>query len=747
VEISVRERFQQITVVALGLVASSLCQGAELKTLHGFTQEHAETEKALETRFDAGLSAEAIKERLRRMSSEPNHVGSPHNKENAEFTLEQFKSWGWDARIEVFDMLYPTPEMQLLELISPSRFKATLTEPPIPGDASSFRSKVGLPAYAGFGGEGDVTASLVYVNYGMVEDYETLKRLGVDVKGKIVIARYGDDWRGLKPKLAQEHGALGCIIYSDPQQDGYGAGLPYPKGGFRPEHAIQRGSVLDMPVRPGDPLTRDSKLIMSIPVIPISWGDAQHFLKALEGPIAPEGWRGGLGITYRVGPGKAVAHLVVKSKWEKRPLYNVIAFMKGSTSPDQWVIRGNHRDGWVFGAMDPLSAHSVLMEEAKSLGALFKSGFRPKRTLVYASWDGEEVGLIGSTKWAEAHADELRSKAVVYINTDDYERGFLSAGASYSLQHLFNEVSDDVSDPETKVSMLRRAKASLQVSALSNDAKDDVKMVAKKVGSGGPLPVHDLGSGSDFTPFVQHLGIASMYLMLGGEGEYGAYHSAYDTFEHFARFGDPTFAYGVALAQSAGRLVLRMANADILPFHFEELADKIADQVDSLKKLAISQKESDETMNRLLDEKAFDLAADPQKPWGVPDRKTASLPLDFTKLESVVAQLAVSAKAFDKAAHLATLTPEKLTQLNQLLKDVERTLTDDRGLPGRPWFRHLIYAPGLLSGYGAKVLPGVREAIEGRRWNEASELSDRTAKALEAASAKLNACTSVLSKP
>ncbi|MBA3811968.1 MAG: M28 family peptidase [Caulobacteraceae bacterium] len=716
--------------------------------------------KAIEAAFDAGVSSQDQLDWLKQMASAPNQVGSPHDKANAEFTLAQFTAWGWDARIETFSVLYPTPLEERLELVGPAPFTANLTEPPIAGDATSARQAGGLPAYLAFGGDGDVTAPLIYVNYGMPADYAALQRLGLDVKGKIVIVRYGAGWRGLKPKLAFEQGAVGCILYSDPADDGYGAGDAYPKGAFRPERGLQRGSVMDMPVAPGDPLTpgvgavegapriplSQAKTILRIPAVPISHGDARHFLAGLAGPVAPKAWRGALPITYHVGGKGASAHLVVRSDWSQKPLYDVIAVMKGARAPDQWVVRGNHRDGWVFGAEDPLSGQTALMEEAKALGALAKGGWRPARTIVYASWDGEEAGLLGSTEWAEAHAPELQAKAVAYINTDGNNRGFLDAQASYSLRRLVDEAAADVTDPETGASVRARALAQIQVEALAPDASPELKARAKIAADGGALPTGDLGSGSDYSPFVQHLGIAAINLGFGDEGQSGGvYHSAYDTFEHYDRFGDPGFAYGVALARTSGRLVLRAADADLSPLQFGNLAAAVTAQVEEVRKLVTTQREHAAAVNRLLDRKAFALAADPTLPSGPPDREDAGPTLDFTLLDAAVLRLKKSARAYDAAA-AGPIRPASAERVDAILQGVEQSLTDPRGLPGRPWYRHLISAPGLLTGYGAKTLPGVREAIEGRRWAEAADYIGRTAAALDAVSAKLDEAAAILKR-
>ena len=742
-------------VSAAALIASTAGAAPTI----GFTPKSAAAEQATEAAFDKGLSADEIRARLKLMASEVNNVGSPHDKANAEYTLQQFKAWGWDAHIEVFDVLYPTPKKEALEITGPAPFAATLTEKPVAGDETSAKTAIELPAYLAFQGDGDVTAPLVYVNYGMPADYEALARMGIDVKGKIVIVRYGGGWRGLKPKLAQEHGAVGCIIYSDPADDGYGDALPYPEGPSRPPQGFQRGSVLDMPYEAGDPLTpgygatkgarrvrrEDSALIMKMPALPIGYGDAQHFLATLTGPTAPRGWRGQLPITYRVGPSSVPVHLMVESDWSLKPLYDVIAVMHGSEAPNEWVVRANHRDGWVFGAFDPLAGNTAMMEEAKSIGALAKTGWKPKRTIVYASWDGEEPGLIGSTEWAETHADELSKKAVVYINSDTNGHGFLNADASYSTSALINEVAGDVRDPETGVSVKTRVLAALQAEAASPDASPMLRARAK-IAASGVVPLGDMGSGSDYTPFVQHLGITSIDIAYGGEADQGGvYHSAYDTFEHYDRFGDPGFVYGVTMAQTVGRLVLRSADADVVPLRFGNLAGTVNGEVGELKAMTTRMREQTETTNRLLDQKAFDLAADPAKASAPPPRYAAVPTLDFAPLDGAVSRLAASAKAYDEASAAAgDLSSAKRARLNALLTQVEHSLTDQRGLPGRPWYHHLIYAPGVLTGYGAKTLPGVREAIEGRRWAEAGEFIGRTADVLKACADKLDAATALL---
>jgi N-acetylated-alpha-linked acidic dipeptidase len=728
----------------------------------GFSPAEADAERALEARFDSHLSAGDIEARLKSMASAPNQVGSPHDKANADFVLGQFRAWGWDAHIETFEVLYPTPKEERLELLGPTPFRAALSEPALPGDATSQIHDGALPPYAAYGGDGDVTAELVYVNQGMPDDYKALARMGIEVKGRIVIARYGGGWRGLKPKLAQEHGAVGCILYSDPADDGYGQGDPYPSGATRPDQGVQRGSVLDMPVQPGDPLTPNigsspgaprirvdqATSILKIPVLPVSWADAQPFLAALGGAVAPKAFRGGLPLTYHTGPGPARVRLVVRSDWTQAPLYDVIAVMRGSERPDEWVIRANHRDGWVFGAWDPLSGQSAMLEEAKAIGALAQAGWRPRRTIVYASWDGEEPGLLGSTEWAEQHAAELTAKAALYVNSDSNGHGVLRTDGSYSTQRLIDQVAAEVTDPETGVSVRERTIDLIAVRGAAPEASEAERRLARLASEGPDLPIAPLGSGSDYSPFVQHLGIASINLEYTGEEQQaGVYHSQYDTFEHYARFGDPGFRYGVALAQTAGRLVLRAADADVAPLQFGDLAANIDANLAELRTLADTMRERSVSTDRLLDMNAFVLASDPSRPTLPPPREDAVPQIDFSLLQAALDRLRTSAAAYDQVlARTGPLSPARRAEVDRRLIGVEHALTDPRGLPGRPWYQHLIYAPGLLTGYGAKTLPGVREAIEGRRWAEAADYIARTAQALDAASLKIDQAAALLSE-
>jgi N-acetylated-alpha-linked acidic dipeptidase len=729
----------------------------------GFAPKRAADERTLEKRFDQQLDAAQVREFMRTMASQPNQVGSPHDKANADYMLQQFRAWGWSAQIESFSVLYPTPKKISLEMVAPRSYRARLHEPAVDGDKSSAITAGALPPYNVYGADGDVTAELVYVNYGGREDYQELDRHGISVKGKIVIARYGGGWRGLKPKLAYEHGAVGCLIYSDPHEDGYAAGDVYPLGGWRPPEGVQRGSVADLTQYSGDPLTpgvgatadakrlplSDAKTLMKIPVMPISYADAQPLLAALKGEVAPPAWRGSLGQTYHIGPGAARVHMHVESDWGMKTVYDVVARIQGSELPDEWIVRGNHHDGWVFGAFDPLAGNAALLSEAKAIGTLLKGGWRPRRTLIYCSWDGEEPGLIGSTEWAETHAQELQAHAVLYVNSDTNARGFLDMGGSHSLQRLLNEVAAGVPDAETDSSVLARLRAKLRVDAYSG-GNEQARKLASAAASGADIPLTALGSGSDYTPFLQHLGIASVDLGFGGEGENaGVYHSQYDTFEHYERFGDPKFVFGVALAQTVGHLMLRMADSDVLPLQFTGEAETMDGYVHELHQLADERREHAQHLAELRQSHAFELASDPARPLGAPAVESEVPFLDFAPLDNASAHLKRAARAYDEAYAEAAakgfaLNAAREQQLDDTLRALEQTLASDQGLPGRPWFRHLIYAPGVYTGYGAKTMPGVREAIEDHRFDEATQYVQLTARALEHYAERVEAATALL---
>lgn len=703
----------------------------------GFSQDNAEEQRKVEKQFDGYLRPGNLDKWMKKLASKPHHLGSEFGKESAEFIRDQFRSWGYKAEIETFHVLFPTPRIRVLEMTAPSRFKARLTERPLAEDATSGQTKEQLPVYNCFSADGDVTADLVFVNFGLPEDYDYLEQAGIDVKGKIVIARYGRSWRGIKPKVAQERGAIGCILYSDPQEDGYVQGDVYPKGPFKNSWGAQRGAVIDLPVAPGDPLTpgygatadarrierEDAISLLKIPVLPISYGDAQPLLSALKGPVAPAHWRGALPLTYHLGPGPAKVHLKLTFDWNIVPCYNVIARLEGSVEPDQWVIRGNHHDAWVNGASDPVSGIVAMMEEARAIGELAKNGWRPKRTIIYCAWDAEEPGLIGSTEWAETHEQELREKAVAYINSDGNSRGFLYAGGSHTLETLMTEISRDVIDPQTKVSVFERSKSLQAVNASNPKARTEVL-------NRNHLILGALGSGSDYSPFIQHLGIPALNLGYGGEGNGGEYHSIYDSYDHYVRFKDPTFEYGVALAKTAGRATLRLANSDRLPFDFRSFHRTVNNYMTEVIKLVDDMRESTQSENQMIEEGRFTVAADPTKTFRAPGKKAPVPFLDFSQLQNAITSLEVTTRAFADSSALHNIAPEKLSELNTLLYKAEQELLTDNGLPRRPWYRHTIYAPGYYTGYGVKTLPGVREAIEQRNWDEAHEQIAVVAQAL-----------------
>ncbi|MDV2449678.1 transferrin receptor-like dimerization domain-containing protein [Xanthomonas hortorum] len=742
---------QHAWLLALAFVAPALAaQTAEQPAaLPGYDTAAAQAQRALEARFDSGLEDADYRGWLKQWSSAPNHVGSPHNLENARDLQNRLRGYGWDARIETFEVLWPSPKTSQLELLGPKPYVARLKEPPLPGDSTSTQTENVLPPYVIYGGNGDVTGDLVYVNYGIAEDYEALARNGVDVRGKIVIARYGKGWRGLKPRLAQEHGAIGAIIYSDPRDDGYFQDRAYPDGPARNQWSVQRGSVANFAIYPGDPLTPgvgaskgakrlkidQAGSVLKIPTLPISWGDAQPLLAALGGPVAPEDWRGALPITYRIG-GEATArvHLKVDAEWGSKTIYNVIATLRGSEYPDQWVVRGNHRDGWVFGAADPLSGTTALLAEAKAIGELAKQGQRPKRTLVYASWDGEEAGLLGSTEWAEQHADELRRKAVLYVNTDGNGRGFLNAGGSHALQRLVNGVAADLRDPDSGVSVLERQRARARIDALAPTAKPAQKDIAKQLAAGGDVPLKALGSGSDYSPFLQHLGLATLDLGYGGQGGgSGVYHSLYDSYDYFARYIDPDFSYLPLLSQTVGRTVLRVANAPVLPQRFGDFADAVAGYAQELKQQADSDRTAARTQAELLQAGAYAAIDNPNRPQRAPEPKAAVPQIDFAALDQAITRLQASAKRYDDAlaSRGGSLDARVRGKLNASLQRIDQTLLAEGGLPGRPWYRNLIYAPGLATGYEVKTLPGIREALEDRRWEDLSKYIVQTAAVLD----------------
>ncbi len=723
-----RNSFLQAVLTCL-LTATVFSQSVPVgeKALMGFSVENSVKQKALEAKFDSTLRAENLREWMKRLSARPHHVGSPYDKENAEFIASLLKSFGFETQIEQFDVLFPTPKTRIVEMTAPEKFTARLGEPELKEDASTSQQSEQLPSYNAYSIDGDVTAPLVYVNYGVPADYEILERNGIDVRGKIVIARYGGSWRGIKPKVAAEHGAVGCLIYSDPRGDGFYQGDVYPKGAWRNEHGVQRGSVVDMPLFPGDPLTPNvgatknakrldrsaAPTLTKIPVLPISYADALPLLKNLDGETVPEAWKGALPITYHFGGKTPTVHLKLEFNWDIKPIYDVIAKMNGSERPDEWIIRGNHHDAWVNGANDPLSGQVALMEEARAIGELAKNGWRPKRTIVYCAWDGEEPGLLGSTEWVENHAEMLRDKAAVYINTDSNGRGFLGIGGSHTLEKFINEVGRDIPDPQTKVTVWERARAEQIVNGSP--------VARREATERGDLRIYALGSGSDYTPFLQHVGIASLNIGFGGEDGGGSYHSIYDSFEHYTRFGDPDFAYGIALSKVCGHAVLRLANSDTLPFEFTNFADTVSQYVTEVARLTDTMRDDTKTMNNMITSGMLSVTQDPKQIFVAPKIKEPVPYLNFAPLQNALAKLQASAAGYQTASRGRSISVEKQKALDTILIKTERALIRNEGLPRRDWFKHQIYAPGFYTGYGVKTLPGVREAIEQRDWKEAGE--------------------------
>jgi N-acetylated-alpha-linked acidic dipeptidase len=739
--------------ILLSLSFQSQAEIVEVEPLLGFSAVRAAEQREREASFDAELNAENLAAWMSRLAARPHPVGSAAGRANAEWMVSLFTEWGFDAELAVYDVLFPIPIERRVELLGDEPFIAKLSEPALAEDSSSGQTDEQLPAYNAFSIDGDVTAELVYVNYGIPEDYEELARRGISVAGKIAIARYGGSWRGIKPKLAAENGAIGCLIYSDPRDDGYFRGDVYPKGAYRNENGAQRGSVSDMPLYPGDPLTPgigsvegakrlslgDAPTITKIPVLPISYGDAEPLLRAMGGQVAPEAWRGALPLTYHLGPGPAKVRLKLAFEWKQVPAYNVIARLEGSERPDQWVMRGNHHDAWVNGAADPISGMISLLEEARVIGKMVQAGWQPKRTIVYGAWDAEEPGLIGSTEWVEHNARVLSQRLVAYINTDGNGRGFLRAGGSHSLERMVGQIAREVIDPQTGVSIDRRARARILLLGEDEEKREALER--------RDLRLYALGSGSDYTPFLQHLGIASLNLSFGGENGGGSYHSIYDSIDHFNRFGDPGYAYGLALARTAGRATMRIADADVLPFEFDNFAETIGGYVEQISELEQALRKEVENHNRLLDMKAFKLAADPTQPFVRPQPREAVPHLNLAPLRNAQERLTLGAHAYTAIATTAlTLSSNEQSNLDVLLYTTERILTSAAGLPRRPWYRHQIYAPGFYTGYGVKTLPGVREAVEQEQWEEATAQIDVVAAAINGIAGRIEEITKRLAE-
>jgi N-acetylated-alpha-linked acidic dipeptidase len=726
--------------VLLALLPLLTTTAAEPNNFFGYLPSSSQAERDWETKFRALPDSALQREYMQRLSARPHHVGSPYDKDNAEWILAKFKEWGFDAHIETFNVLFPTPKERIVEMVAPTQFRAKLEEPTLAVDPTSGQKSEQLPTYNAYSIDGDVTAPLVFVNYGLTKDYERLDRLGISVKGAIVIAKYGNSWRGVKPKIAYEHGAVGCLIYSDPRDDGYFEEPVFPDGPMRPKDGVQRGSVMDFMRYPGDPLTpgvgatpdakrlrrEDAQTITKIPVLPISYGDAEPLLQALGGPMAPAEWRGGLPLSYHVGVGPAKVHLKVISNWDIKPVNDVVFKIPGSTEPDIWIVRGNHHDAWVNGAEDPISGQIALLEEARALSTLLKQGWKPKRTIIYCAWDGEEPMLLGSTEWAEYHGQELQQHAAIYINSDGNDRGYLDVGGSHSLEAFVNETAKDIEDPEKHISVWKRKQA-LEIESGSPEEKKEARQRAD-------LRIDPLGSGTDFTTFLDHLGVASLNVSYAGEDHEGIYHSIYDDFYWYTHFSDKDFVYSRALSQTIGSMVMRFADADLLPFQFADLVDTVKKYDEELKKLLKDQQDEANDINQKLDDGVYSATSDPRHPTVAPPRAEVPPFINFAPIDNAIAALSLSAERYQNstAALRRAAANANFTSLNQLLLQSERRLTLEEGLPRRPWYKHMIYAPGWYTGYSPKTMPGIREAIEEKRYADADPEIAKIAKVLQA---------------
>jgi N-acetylated-alpha-linked acidic dipeptidase len=690
---------------AVWLTAQSSPPSARVR---GFSPAASIAQVARERAFEAMPSATLAEADFDVMTAEPHHTGSPYEIKLADYVADQLKGFGFDVAKYEYSVLIPWPGERRIDIVAPDTVRLQVDEETLPGDKWAAMPGI-LPAYNAYSPSGDVTGEIVYVNFGIPSDYDTLKKLGIDVKGRIVLARYGGSWRGIKPKVAAEHGAIGCIIYSDPHEDGYYQGDTYPNGPFRGDGMIQRGSVMDMPRYPGDPSTPDrpskdgvERLPMDrigtlspIPVQPMSYRDATELLKRLGGPVAPEGWRGSLPLTYHVGPGPISVRMTLRMDYGPRRLINVVGRITGSIAPDEWIIVGSHRDAWTFGASDSVSGHVSMMSVARAMGDMMKQGWRPRRTVVFVSWDGEEQGLLGSTEWVEDLANELRARTAVYVNRDAGAGGqTFSASAVHSLTPFVYELAQSIRPSDADKTLydgwLEHAREQAEPKSLPLKAP----------------PVGALGSGSDYTAFLDHVGITSLDMGLNGRGGDGTYHSTYDNPSWFKTFIDPHFTNSVLAAQVTGVALLRLTDAEILPFDYESYGRQILEYL------------------REIEEQAIKASAEGAKR------------IDFAGMKA-------AATAFSKAgagmrARCDTLlngatTTEVLADINRRLMTVERDFIEPAGLPDRPWYRHVIYAPGLYTGYGVKTIPGVREAVDSGDYSRAAEQAQIVIRALQRA--------------
>jgi len=720
---------------ALGLLAALIAiqsigvaqnRWTDSSVIDGFGPQLSDIERRLETQFRAVPQPSTAREELRRLTAEAHIAGSPEDYATAVYVRDLMRSFGFDSELKEYQVLLPYPRTpSIVELVVPRRQRLQVRENVIPEDPSSSSKKI-VPLYNGYSATGDVTAPLLYVNYGLPNDYEALKKDGVDVKGKIAIARYGNSFRGVKAKVAEENGALGLIIYSDPADDGYMQGDVYPKGPWRPDSSAQRGSVEYLFIYPGDPLTpgvpavagtprirkEEALNLPHIPVQPISYGDARHLLEPLRGPLRPKGFQGGLPFPYHVGGTNDVrVRLKTDIEFVTKTIWDVISRIDGTVQKDRWVVLGNHRDAWVFGAVDPNSGTTAMIELGRGFGQLLKSGWKPRRSIVLCSWDAEEEGLIGSTEWAEEKASELQEKAVAYLNVDVAVSGSnFSASSVPSIWKLIRSAAQDVRDPKTSKSVYEAWRDRLRENAPESELYD-----ANGNEKAQPPPrIGALGSGSDYTPFLQHLGVPSLDMGFGGD--YGVYHSAYDSFYWMSHFGDPTFQYHVAAAQIWGTIAMRLADAEGLPLDYTDYAAQLREFVNETKRMAVRRKLGD-----MFDSKSLLGAID--------DFADGGGKIDKRRREDILS----AEKFLLTGGNNAPGSVARLQRINDALIRAERALTDDRGLRGRSWFKHQIYAPGFYTGYAALPLPDLRQAIEDGRASDAKEAADRITEAIRRA--------------
>ncbi|HKS65834.1 MAG TPA: M28 family metallopeptidase [Candidatus Acidoferrales bacterium] len=693
----------------------------------GFLQQHVAAERKLEDKFETIPDPARIEVDLRHLTAEPHLAGTEASRRVAEWLRDQYRSYGFDTQIVTYTPWLPLPREIKVEMVAPMRKQLGTPEQPYDGDKDTSDSHI-LPAFNSYSPSGDVTAPLVYANYGTAEDYRALESLGVDVAGKIVLVRYGKNYRGIKADLAEEHEAAGLLIYSDPEDDGYVVGDPYPRGPWRPLSGIQRGSILYTQIYPGDPLTPgvpaspDTKRIVPanasnlprIPTVPLSADDASAILTNLGGKNVPRGWQGGLPLTYHTGPGDEQIHLQIAMDYQQRPIYDVIAKLHGADD-NSWVILGNHHDAWVFGAADPGSGTTAMLETARSLGELAHSGWKPRRTIVICEWDAEEPGLIGSTEWVEGNLAELQKKAVAYINTDVGVTGQdFSAAATPSLNDLVRNVAREVKDPSSGKTLYDVWQARYSESKFGQTpprGRDQRPALPVTPGPPGEVPIGALGAGSDFCPFFDHAGIPSIDVSF--TGPYGVYHSMYDDFYWMKQFGDPTFQYEAALARVLGVLALRLGEADILPFNYQEYASEITQATDELSARASFGRKG-----------------------AAPENQDAAL----KALSDASAQLAQAAALATQALQKIrsqSPTPEAESAINAALDTIDQALLAPEGLAGRSWYKHTIFAPGRYAGYDAEILPAVDESFGRDPAVFAREAESLTA-ALLRATARLN---------